>query len=178
MSNAKRTTVTGIAGAGLALFALVLPLESAQADHCGCEPPPPAVSLPGRMTGGGSIFDGNDERVTHGFQLRCDITDPRQNLEINWGDGNSFHLTSLDSVSCTNDPAIDQGQPFAVIDTFSAVGEGRCNGEDGATVLFTFQDAGEPGENDFADITITGCPVDDLEASGLLDMGNHQAHLE
>lgn len=58
-----------------------------------CQPPP--ESLPGRITGGGSIFRLDGVRVTHGFELRCDANDKRQNLEINWDGGNNFHLTEI-----------------------------------------------------------------------------------
>jgi hypothetical protein len=30
---------------------------------------------PGRMTGGGSVFETDGTRVTHGFELHCDVTD-------------------------------------------------------------------------------------------------------
>lgn len=152
---------------------------------CGCEggeevpeePEEPEVSLSGRMTGGGSIFAAGGVRVTHGFQLRCDSTDPRQNLQINWDRGNKFHLTSLSYVSCTDDPSIDPENPTAPFDTYSAIGEGRCNGVEGASVMFTFQDAGEPGVDDYAEIVIEGCPAGkDVTVSGLLRHGNHQAH--
>lgn len=158
----------------LALLGVVIPLSAAQAEHCGCsyEEPPP---LEGRMTGGGSIFT-NGERITHGFQLRCDATAP-QNLQMNWK-GHRFHLTSVQSVSCTDDPDIDPGKPDADFDTITVVGTGRCNNIDGATIIVGLQDAGEPGVLDYGEARIWGCPGGDFVMYGLLDHGNHQAHME
>lgn len=135
--------------------------------------PPPAVE--GRMTGGGSVFGQGQNRVTHGFQLRCDADDPRQNLQVNW-QGNRFHLLDLTSADC-QDTALDEGQPPAGFDTFIGTGTGRYNGQEGATIEFTFTDAGEPGVNDRARIVIrdaAGNVV--LSVDGNLRFGNHQAH--
>jgi hypothetical protein len=133
------------------------------------------TSLPGRLTGGGSIIN-NGIRVTHGFQLNCDATVTPQNLQINWP-SNKFHLEQLNSAFCSADPSIGAGQPAAGFNTYSGSGTGRLNGVDGATVDFIFTDAGEPGTNDTAAYTIydsAGTLV--LTASGNLDKGNHQAH--
>ena len=127
-----------------------------------------------RMTGGGSIGKGKD-RVTHGFQLRCDDSDPRQNLEINWHQ-HRFHLLDLDSAICS-DTALDEGHPVAGFDTFTGKGHGRFDGVDGATVEFEFTDAGEPGKSDTAKIMVHD--KDDnlvLDVDGVLTFGNHQAH--
>ena len=132
-------------------------------------------NLPGRMTGGGSIIN-NGLRVTHGFTLNCDATVTPQRLEVNW-DGNKFHLEQLNTASCTNNQAIDAGQPSAAFNTYTGSGVGRFNGVSGATINFIFTDAGEPGTNDFAAYTISD--VDGnliLTASGNLDKGNQQAH--
>jgi hypothetical protein len=161
-------------GVALAFVGVGIPLATAQAD-CGCGWEDP--SLPGRMTGGGSIFMPDGQRVTHGFQLRCDYTDPRQNLEINWG-GNKFHMTRLQSVECTDDPDIDPGKPFAVFDTLTAVVYGRCNKVENVMAILTFQDAGEPGAFDYGEIRMWGCPTGDFLTYGLLNNGNHQAHME
>jgi hypothetical protein len=133
------------------------------------------TSLPGRMTGGGSIIN-NGIRVTHGFELNCDVTQNPQNLEINW-DGNRFHLEQLTSAFCSLDPSINSGHPAADFNTYTGSGTGSYNGVDGATVNFVFTDAGEPGTNDTAAYTImdaNGNTV--LTASGNLDKGNQQAH--
>ena len=131
---------------------------------------------PGRMTGGGSFF--NSGRFTHGFELHCDPNNLPNNLEVNWqGSSNQFHLTSLTSVACTDDPALNPLPRPAPFDTYMGTGVGTLNGVPGATIVFTFTDDGEPGTSDFADISITppggGTPI---TASGLLRFGNHQAH--
>lgn len=162
-------------------------------DNCSCEeeppppppdecdagvpppPPPPEEEIHGRMTGGGSIFDENDVRWTHGFQIRCDADDPRQNLEVNWGKGpneNNFHLLDMTYAECTNNG--DEGHPEAGFNTYYGEGSGTLNGEP-ATIEFTFVDNGEPGDEDTATITITQ-NGSTYYVSGPLDRGNHQAH--
>jgi hypothetical protein len=132
-------------------------------------------SLPGRMTGGGSIFAGS-MRITHGMELNCDATQNPQNLQINW-QGNRFHLQQLTSAFCSNDPYINPAPPEAGFNTFTGSGIGRLNGRAGATIDFTFTDAGEPGTSDTASYSIynsSGALV--LTGSGTLDKGNQQAH--
>ena len=129
----------------------------------------------GRMTGGGSVFKGN-MRITHGFEIHCDLKKPN-NIEVNWPGGNNFHMTDLTSAVCTDDPGIDQRPPVAPLDTFRGEGTGKLNGVPGARIEFVFVDAGEPGKKDTASIKIW----DDvnnlvLEVSGFLRVGNHQAH--
>ena len=144
-----------------------------------CTPPPPP-QVTGRMTGGGSIFTvigGVNTRVTHGFQLRCDANDTRQNLEINWpgaNGSNNFHLLDITKATCIDDPNIDQGHPNAGFDTYIGEGVGTCNGQP-ATIKFTFTDAGEPGTSDTAEYHISGaCTLNTVKT--LLTNGNHQAH--
>src|SRR5438132_2399420 len=64
-------------------------------------------SIPGRMTGGGSIIS-NGLRVTHGFNLNCDATHTPQRLEVNWA-GNRFHLEHLNTAFCSLNPLLDAG---------------------------------------------------------------------
>lgn len=130
----------------------------------------------GRMTGGGSVFT-DAVRVTHGFELHCNQTILPNNLEINWDGGNRFHLDSLATAFCFNDPAISPNPPAAGFDTFKGTGTGVLNGAPGATVEWTFTDAGEPGSKDSAKIVIKdfgGSIV--LSVSGNLTRGNQQAH--
>ncbi|MDQ5857987.1 MAG: hypothetical protein M3542_06895 [Acidobacteriota bacterium] len=139
---------------------------------------PLCTEIDGRMTGGGSVFDGAN-RITHGFELHCDVEVGPNNLQINWGRGNRFHLTELLTATCTDDSTIDQRPPgHSTFDTYVGTGTGLCNGVEGALIEFTFTDYGEPGKLDTVDIAITGCPtgVDDLTVSGPLKKGNHQAH--
>lgn len=137
-------------------------------------PPPPPPSLDGRMTGGGSVFMG-DTRFTHGFELHCDPNDLPNNLEVNWPD-NRFHLTSLTSVVCTDDPALNPLPRKAGFDTYTASGVGLWNGQPGATIDFVFTDDGEPGTKDWAEMTITPPGGSPVVVSGYLTKGNHQAH--
>jgi hypothetical protein len=128
------------------------------------------------MTGGGSVFTSEGQRVTHGFELHCDEEVGPNRLEVNWG-GNHFHLEDLTSAVCTDDPSIEPPPPAAPFDTYVGVGTGRCNGVPGATITFTFTDAGEPGTADTATIEITGCPDGGgITVSDNLKKGNHQAH--
>lgn len=131
----------------------------------------------GFMTGGGSIFQRDGTRVTHGFELQCDKTKSPNNLEVNWGNGNKFHLEELTSAQCHDNPSIEPNPPKAGFDTYKGSGIGRYNGVDGATASWKFTDAGEPGKDDTASISITdvnGNIV--LSVSGKLDKGNQQAH--
>ena len=132
-------------------------------------------SIPGFMTGGGSIIS-NGLRVTHGFHLDCTSTNNPQRLEINW-DGNRFHLEQIGTAFCSNDPTINPGNPSANFNTYSGTATGRYNGVSGASISFTFTDAGEPGTLDFAAYTIFDADGNlVLSASGNLDKGNQQAH--
>ena len=134
---------------------------------------PPGV--PGRMTGGGSVFTIDDIRVTRGFEIHCDLREPN-NLQVNWK-GNRFHTTKLTGAICTEDPAINQLPRSAPFDTFNGEGIGKLNGEEGARIEFVFVDAGEPGRDDTASIRIYD-QLDNLvlEVSGFIDKGNIQAH--
>ena len=177
------------------LDALTAPVASQQDFHNSI------VYNRGRMTGGGSIFDlgfrndiegirggrGSGGRITHGFQLRCDLSVPSR-LQINWDRGNSFHLTELTIAECGYN---EEGYP-----EYHGVGVGRCNGVDGFEVDFTFSDHG-PGYQDLAGIIVqcgewTSAIVGDSfevttesgevwiesdhRAHNNLHLGNHQAH--
>jgi hypothetical protein len=85
---------------------------------------------------------------------------------------------SVTSVSCTDDPAISPAPPAATFDTQTGTGTGSYNGTAGYTVSWTFTDAGEPGVNDTAHITITGPSGVVLDVSGSLTNGNQQAHTD
>lgn len=142
------------------------------------QPSPPPIGAAGRMTGGGSVFTADGKRVTHGFVLQCNPGQKRNDvLQVNWEDGNRFHLESVTAASCSDDPTIEPNPPGAAFDTHSGAGTGRYNGAAGATVEWTLTDAGEPGTFDAARIIIKdvfGITV--LDVSGTLRRGNHQAH--
>lgn len=130
----------------------------------------------GRMTGGGNIVSGST-LVTFGTELHCDVTESPNNLEVNF-DGNNFHMEDLAGASCSllGNPA----PPPAPFNTYFGHGFGRFNGTPGYQIDWVFQDYGEPGVGtDTADITITapGGKVI-LNAAGLLQSGNLQAHAE
>lgn len=138
------------------------------------EPDFAAQSLPGRMTGGGTI--GNTG-TRHGFELHCNITQSPNNLEVNWGKGNKFHLDTLTAAICSDDPNISPNPPAAGFNTYKGKGTGTYNGVAGATAEWTFTDAGEPGTNDTATIKITDVNNNVvLNVSGKLSSGNQQAH--
>jgi hypothetical protein len=116
------------------------------------------VTPDGRMTGGGSAFvSGGDAvnpdgtRVTHGFQLQCNVNVVPNNLQVNWGPGNRFHLESVTMALCTNQTPPENcssAPPDAPFFNHSGVGEGRYNGIPGATVSWKLSDCGEPGTQD------------------------------
>lgn len=150
------------------------------------------ANWPGRMTGGGSIFCSPGFRVTHGFELHCGVgaypdtvwpfgggsPELPNNLEINWGGGNNFHLTTLNAANCFPDPAIAQGNPKAVFNTMWGYAHGVLN-KAPATIAFVLTDAGEPGK----DVDVAGFQIKNargvvvVDCSGHLERGgNHQAH--
>ncbi len=152
---------------------------------------------PGHFTGGGSIFpnlaDGGflsgigknpkDTRVTHGFTLHCDASVQPNRLEVNWGpakNAQKFHLESLTTADCSDNSLISPQQPNADFDTIMGTGVGRFNGVSGATIQFTFDDAGEPGRNDSVKMLIkdkSGATVLNTGNSFVkIDVGNQQAH--
>lgn len=128
------------------------------------------------MDGGGCVTTLDARRIQHGFDLHCDPDDPPNSLDIDW-DGHRFHLEAVEKTRCVDDPTIDLEPPVAGFDTVSGRGTGRLNGEDGATVDWTFTDAGAAGVEDHAAITIRSASGDVvLDVSGTLTYGNHEAH--
>jgi hypothetical protein len=163
-------------------------------DHQDLPPPSASASVnlviglcEARMTGVGATFtagaDGANSsssiRVNHRFEIRCKANDHRQNLEVNWlgnsNDQNSFHLITLTSATCLDDPAIGPQPPRAGFDTFIGEGQGWCNGEP-ASITFTFTGAGLPGTKDTAEYQIFGdaCSLDASAAD--LSAGDQQAY--
>jgi len=131
--------------------------------------------IAGWMTGGGSVFAGT-MRVTHGFELDCDAA-KGGHLEVNWGKGNRFHLDSLTTAACSDDAAIAAAPPKSAFDTLTGGGSGRYNNVPGATVEFTFSDAGEPGSGDYVAIKVFDAShLVVLDVAGYLTKGNQQAH--
>lgn len=141
-------------------------------------PPRPAPSVPGRMTGGGSLTTSDGRRVKYGFVLHCILGQGEKDvLHVTWEDGNTFHLDGVTSASCSDDPAIGPSPAPAGFDTHTGGGTGRYKGVDGASVTWTFTDAGGPGSNDSASLLINdalGNAV--LSVSGKLARGDNKAH--
>jgi hypothetical protein len=127
------------------------------------------------MTGGGSFFTPDGTRVTHGLELHCSVPSHPNNLEINWGGGNNFHLDTLTNVACFLDPSISAGHPSAGFNTMIGSGTGTLNGAP-ATIGFEFTDAGEPGTADQASVVIVSGGTTFTVPLTVLDNGNQQAH--
>ena len=140
----------------------------------------------GRMTGGGSVLTDAYGRVTHGFTLYCGSSSEPNRLEVNWRVGNAAYAFSLDALTsraCWDDPAISAAPPDADFDTYQGAGTGRLRSGRGPfvtgyNITFTFTDAGEPGAQDWVEMTITG-PGGEVVLSfeGFIEYGNQQAHV-
>jgi len=165
-ANGGTITVTSNLTARTATFTLAVGEAPATVTFTNASVPgPPPVN--GRWTGGGSIFTDLGVRVTHGMTLHCDTSDLPNNLEINFA-GNQFHLDVETPATCS----VDAAGVAKIVGT----GTGSFNGQEGATIRFTFTDAGEPGTSDFASYVITFGGNVVLTASGLLDNGNQDFH--
>lgn len=143
----------------------------------------------GRLTGGGSTTGAFDAAgrtlpvlvdIHQGLQLHCDKTQLPNNLEVNWDGGNHFHLDTLDSATCFDDPAKMPNPPPAGFDSYTGRGTGSCNGAPGATAEWYFTDEGEPGtSDDVVALTITCADGSVLTAGGVDNLqGNFQAHAQ
>ena len=136
-------------------------------------------SKEGRMTGAGTVITSAYGRSHHVFRNSVCNSDRFPDLKVQWDGGNRFDLTSYSSPLTCVDTAADEGQPRAGFDTIIGQGTGVLNGVSGATAKFHFTDAGEPGRNDTATITITdrnGNIVFQLNDARIVEGGNHQAH--
>ena len=168
-SSAKYLRFDAAGGAGGANYLL----QSLTTQH--------STTLPGlgRMTGGGSNIDVGIGRITKGLTIHCDIT-LSNNIEINWP-GHKWHLDKpIDSAECILDPQYDQPPPAAPFNTFNGTATGELDGVDGAKLVFTFIDAGEPGKNDKVSLKIwdkNGNVVLDLPLN-TISGGNLQAHYD
>lgn len=139
------------------------------------EEPPPPPPLNGRFTGGG--FQIGAVKVTRGFTIHCDnlLTN---NLEVNWPDGNNFHMSknTLTSVVCSRPD--DPTPPASPVSRIQASAVGQCNNQP-ATISFILEDHGEPGTTDRAELIIAGAGTCNLTLPlSALDGGNIQAHFD
>lgn len=140
---------------------------------------------PIRMTGGGGAagtdpHTGANVVATFGFELHCDPTRGPNNLEINWDGGNHFHLTQLQTISCSTDFQSPAPPPntAGLDDIFNACGIGEFNGIPGYSICFTLIDHGEPGTNDMAQFFIANQFVELNVPLKVISFGNIQAHKE
>ncbi len=142
--------------------------------------PTTTTTVSGRFTGGGfQIIQGDvDVKVTRGFTIHCDnrLTN---NLEVNWGGGNNFHMDK-NTVSAVCTRPVDPTPPASPVSRIVASATGQCNGLD-ADISFILEDRGEPGRNDQAQLIITsevtgGCTLNLTLAN--LNGGNIQAHFD
>lgn len=148
------------------------------ADTCGSGGVDPDPDT-GRFTGGGNIRNSDGRNMTLGLTLHCDAATTPNSLQVNWGPNaaKKFHLTSLTTSECSDDPAIDAGAPAATFDTIHGTGTGKYNKDPGATAEWWLSDAGEPGRADWLHIIVKnpgGATV--LDVQGTLSGGNFQAH--
>lgn len=127
----------------------------------------------GRFFGGGTEFTSNRTEVHHGIDLHCDTNVKPNYLQVVW-QNYVFMMTSLSSVSCTNDPTIQSNTSF---NTISGVGIGTLNGVGAMSVEFTFVDGGQPGAaKDKVQIVIRGgLAMTVLDVSGRIWAGTHIA---
>ncbi len=111
---------------------------------------PAPTPTSGYIDGGGVLNTFPPTRTF--FRLYCDASE--NSLMSVWWRTNLFILTSVDSVSCTDDPAYDPSFG-ASFDTNCGTGSGTLNGQP-ATIEWCVSDNGFPGMNrDVVSITIT-----------------------
>jgi hypothetical protein len=154
--------------------------------------------LNGRMVGGGTFFTDSDDlsappgtRITHNFQLQCDLFKEPNNLHIDVhlpsGESGRFNLTELTFAWCSDDPAM--ANPKAPFDTYQGAGIGTFNGEAGYCADWQLIDAGERDGSDVVNLMRVWLPSTPgncaFEAGGFIFsvplgadhdvIGNHQA---
>jgi len=140
-------------------------------------------NTPGRFTGGGKFLSSEGLRMTHGFELHCDVNDRPNNLEVNWEGGHHWHMTEMTFAACSDRDGIDPRPPVAPSDVHNGEGTGRYDGVDGYTAVWRIIDKGEPGTRDWMEIVISApggsivIQTDPTTGDGtMLIGGNHQAH--
>ena len=100
--------------------------------------------LAGQMTGQGRVSTDDGVRETHRFKLSCGAAGSGNQLDVEWGSHHRFHLETVTSGACNDDPTLSPNPPGAGFDTHTGTGTGRYNDTSGATVEWVFTDAGEP----------------------------------
>lgn len=178
-----------------------------------CDNQPPEARHPGWMTGGGFVAEeGSKQNHTpggtvdpgmvahHSFSIDCffptgDDPGKKDHLNVRWTDDDGRERASFKAEVILDARCFDRGDPENPRSTFNHIeGEavGICRTPGGGTfpaeARFEFDDNGEPGRNDFADVQVSpivGTDAEDdaappeicgLDYEGNLDGGNHQAH--
>lgn len=146
-----------------------------------------ATPLCGRMTGGGNE-PGVDKVSRYGFELNCSTALGPNNLEVAFvyqDQEVNFHLDTLTSVVCSDNPSITPNPPRADFDTMEGTGTGHltgpgapgCTDDNSASIEFKLVDGGEGrGAVDFISFKITCGSTVILDTSGSPFGGNIQAH--
>lgn len=173
MSVSKKLALVG---AALAAGIVPLAAQAGTTSECAAEICP---ALDGRMTGSGQVLNyAGFKSVKWVFRNTLCGEGKLPGLKVTFG-GKVFILTGYTfPVDCL-DTRADEGQPKAGFDTIIGQGTGVLNGDDGASATFSFTDAGEPGKNDTATITITdadGNVVFQITNAKISAGGNNQAH--
>ena len=91
-----------------------------------------------------------------------------------WG---RFHLTSITSATCTNDPSVSNNGRKVTFDTHTGTGRGRLADGSTATIEWTLVDGGEPGRRDRVTVKVKNERGQVLfQLSDTLSHGRIQAH--
>ena len=93
------------------------------------------------------VGQGDTNASKKSFLLPCDGAHPNQNLQIQWGFKDNerrykFVMDTLDTASCSDSPAFDDGGP-APFDTIVGTATGTRDGNPGYKLEFYVADAGE-----------------------------------
>lgn len=137
----------------------------------------------GCLTGGGQLIVGGTVRggianVSFGLSpICCGENKPGTELEVNVpGTSDSWHFNQNLVVTCTRDITCSAGQPTSCANKFT----GTISDLAGNVLTFSLTDCGEPGTNvDKVSLVVTSAGGTVLvNATGTLDRGNLQAHLD
>lgn len=108
----------------------------------------------GEMVGEGRLTQSSSKRLDYAYILDCEKANnvpPKFAGALN---SQKFTLTSVTSVTCTDDPSVTPAKPDAQFDTMDGEGTGKV-GSTPVTVDWEFVDGGVDGTDDSATIVIT-----------------------
>jgi hypothetical protein len=178
MGRIDRKLVVLLGVLALAIAVIVPTMAFGGPPPCSKKKSCPTV-LKGRMTGAGTVITQAYGRSHYTLRNSICNSNAFPDLKVQWDGGNRFDLTRYSSpLTCLDTPA-NEGHPKAGFDTIVGQGTGVLNGQSGASAVFSFTDAGEPGVNDTATITITdadGNVVFQIANAKISAGGNNQAH--